>query len=526
MLRILRYIAVIGIAAVTIAPSALPQQTDLSKPLTLAACIREALARNLDLSVEAVNPAIDEAALAETKEKYLPEFTMAFSRSDTTALGTWGIEGTSVRSKYDYLSAGLTQRIATGGELSLSLSNQMNDTSRAFTVINPAYYSMLRFMLTQPLLKGFGPKINRIETLRAENTRDAAVAQLKMKALQTVFDVEEAYWNLLYAIENLKVQETALTQSREMLKRNAEAARIGSKSAIEVLSSETEAARWEDGVIAGRLQVQRYEERLRRLMDAPGGTGTGESAEAGPKLVLADRPIAEKRPVAMDEAQRAALAERPEILAASKDLETSVNDVGFYRNQILPQLDLKFSIWNPGQSGIKYLYLNDDPFSQIVIGKIEGGRWDSLKDVFRKVYRNWSLDLNLTVPLANIFSRAALTRADLVRRQSELRLERQKKAIASEVSEAVKDLQNTERKIKSSADYRAFLEKRLAAEQKRYDLGLVESDWLFQYQRNLAQAKTDEFKALVDYRLAAATLDKVMGTTLKTKGLRFRDLEF
>jgi outer membrane protein TolC len=504
-------------------------QADLAKPLTLAACLREALARNLDLSVDAVAPALDDAAVAETREKSLPQFNMAYDRQDTTALGTWGLQGTNIRSKYDFASAGLTQKVITGADVALTFSNSMSDTSQAYTVINPSYYSVLRFELKQPLLKGFGPKINRIETTRAENSRDAGLAQLKVAVLQTVYDVEEAYWNLLYAQENLKVQESSLAQSRETLKRNNEAARIGSKSAIEVLSAETEVTRWEDGAISARLQVERLEEQLRRLMNsgtAAGELGEGREDAAQSRLLLADRPIAEKRTVALDEALRTALAERPEILSAEKDLQTSANDVGYYRNQLLPQLDLDFSIWNPGQSGVKFLYLNNDPLSQIVIGKIVGSRIDSLNDMFRKYYRNWSLNLNLSVPLANIFSRASLTRANLNRQQSELKLERQKRAIASEVSAAVLDLRNKERRIKSSADYRAMVEKRLAAEQQRYDLGLVGSEWLFSYQRDLAQARTDEVQAQVDYKIALAKLDKVMGTTLKTKGLTFRNFAF
>ncbi len=528
MSRILRLIAAAGIVAALTVSLGYSQQIDSSKPLTLSACIREALARNLDLSIEAVNPALNEAALAETKEKYLPSFGLGYIRQDTTVLGTWGVEGTSISQKYDYASAELKQNIVTGGEISLSLSNSMSDTSRIYTVINPSYYSMIRFDLVQPLLKGFGPKVNSVEIFRAKNTLDSSQAELKAAVLRIVYEVEEAYWNLIYAVENLKVQDAFLAQSRETLERNSEAARIGTKSAIEVLSSETETARWEDAVIAGRLQVQRCEERLLRLMDAGTADTSGESGAipAETRLVLADRPAAEARAVGIEEALRAALAERPEIVVAEKELAANVNDVGYYRNQLLPELDLNFSIWNPGQSGVKVLYLNDDVFTKTVIGRIEGSRLDSLKEIFRKTYRNWSFGLNLTVPLANVFSRASLAKASLTRRQSEMKLERQKKTIASEVSEAINALRMTERKIKSSAGFRAMVEKRLAAEKQRYDLGLVGSEWLFSYQRDLAQAKTDEVKALVDYKIAVAKLDKVMGMTLKSKGLKFRDFDF
>ena len=101
MIRIPRSIAAILVGAALLAPLGITQQNDLSKPLTLAACLREALARNLDLSVDAVTPALDDAAVSETKEKYLPQFDMAYSRQDTTSLGSWGLQGTNYQSKND-----------------------------------------------------------------------------------------------------------------------------------------------------------------------------------------------------------------------------------------------------------------------------------------------------------------------------------------------------------------------------------------------------------------------------------------
>ena len=156
MIRIPRSIAAILAGAALLAPLAITQQADLSKPLTLAACLREALARNLDLSVDAVTPALDDAAVSETKEKYLPQFDMAYRRQDTTSLGSWGLQGTNYQSKNDYLSAALTQKIVTGADLSLSFSNQMNDTAQAYTVINPFYYSLLQFELNTLCLRASG----------------------------------------------------------------------------------------------------------------------------------------------------------------------------------------------------------------------------------------------------------------------------------------------------------------------------------------------------------------------------------
>jgi outer membrane protein len=491
------------------------------QPVTLKECIAAALANNLDLSIEAFNPALSEESVAQTREKYIPQFTLTYNKLDQNQPGTWGVEGTSVRSKSDSYTFGLSESIVTGALVSLSFSNSMTDTSRAFTVINPSYYSNFQINLTQPLLRGFGPKVNRIGTLEAMNQRDISVASLKSALIQTVYDVEDAYWNLYSAIENAKVQENSLEQSRSLLKQNQEAVRIGAKSALDILNSEAEVAQYEDSLVSARLAVEQSEARLKRIMNLP-----ADSPFSGRSFVPSDKPVIEKKEASYDEALRTALEQRPEITQSEKALENSAYAISSYRNQLLPALDLTFSMWSPGQSGVKYIYENDNPFTGSIIGKVEGSRLDALKEALRTTYKNWSLRLNLSVSFADIFSRSSLAQAKIAREQSLLGLEKQKQSIAYEVAEAIKALQNAERRVASSTASRELQEKRLAAETQRYQLGLGTIEWLLSYQRSLTNAKTIEIRALIDYKLAAANLDRVMGTTLKTKGLKFRDYEF
>jgi outer membrane protein len=112
------------------------------------------------------------------------------------------------------------------------------------------------------------------------------------------------------------------------------------------------------------------------------------------------------------------------------------------------------------------------------------------------------------------------------RDQARLRLERQKQTITFEIADAVKTLQNAERKIESSRAARELQEKRVAAETQRFQLGLVGSEWLLTYQQQLTNARTSEIGALVAYKIAVAKLEKVMGTTIKSLGLKFRDYVF
>jgi len=500
--------------------------------LALADCIRKALEANLDLRIEGLNPEMDEASTSLTREQFLPQFNVNSSYLNQDIPSTWGVEGPTVSTKRDYYYFDLTQRIVTGTEATLSLYTQKTDTSRAFTTVNPSYYSEFRLRLTQPLLRGFGPKTNRYETIKAERQFDMSVATLKSTLLQTIYSVEEAYWNLYYARESLRVLEQSLDQSREMLRRNREAARIGTKSAIEVLSAEAQAAGYENGILTARLQVQKMENRLKSLLNiAVEGEAKGAetATEAGQKIsavIPTDQPEVERRVVTYEEVLRTALAERPEIKRSESLIANAASDISYSKNQLLPQLDLNLSFWSPGQSGVRYIFQDNNPLSGIIVDKVIGSRGESIKDILKAKYQNVSVDVTLTVPLANFFSRAGLAKAKLAQEQANLQLEKEQKAIEVEVLEAIKDLETSAGKIETSARYRELVEKQVAAETQRYELGLVGSEWLFTYQKNLSQAKVDEIRAIIDYKIALAALDKAMGTTLKTKGLKFKEYAF
>ncbi|MCX6565591.1 MAG: TolC family protein [Candidatus Aminicenantes bacterium] len=379
------------------------EPADKSLSLTLRQCVKMALRENLSLSIERLNPAMDTLALMEIREKFLPQFVLTYQNSDTNTPGAWGVEGSNVAAKSDSLSFGLTQSFAWGTSLSLNVSSSMTNTTRSFTTINPSYYSSVQLNLIQPLLRGFGAKAANVEAIKAERTIEMADASLHLLALQTVCNVEEAYWNLVQARENLKVQESSLVSSREVLARNREAARIGTESGSEVLNAEAEVARYEDAVLSAARSIQSQEDQLKKLLHLPAG---GEET-----IILLDPPTIEIREVSAEEVLRAALANRPEMDISRRKVENSQSDVDYYRNQALPKLDLNFSFWNPGISGVKYIYQDDNPLTGIVIDRIVGGRRDSFTDILKGKYENWSVDLDLEVPLANLLTRPGLGRA-------------------------------------------------------------------------------------------------------------------
>jgi outer membrane protein TolC len=251
-----------------------------------------------------------------------------------------------------------------------------------------------------------------------------------------------------------------------------------------------------------------------------------DEAGRAKSVVPVDKPSVEKKEISFEEALRIAVEQRPEMMRYQKMIENSALDVSYYKNQLLPQLDLRLQMWYQGQSGDKLIYENDDYYRGNIIGKIKKSWTDAFKDVFDFKYDNWFVTLNLSIPFQNIFSRAGLARAKMEKEQKELEMEKEKRSIYNDLLSGFKELKNNEKRLETSSLYRQLMEKKLQAEEERVRLGLATSEWLFQYQRDLASARTEEIQATIDYKVSVANLERIMGVNLKTKNLKFKEYDF
>ncbi len=516
-----RLVSLLGLVFFCLSFLASQEQKPGELQLTLKECLVMALEKNLDISVEAFAPEIQAYSIREAREAFLPQLNLGYVDRNNNLPSNWYVEGEVYSRKYDQLSIGLEQEIPTGGRFSLSLANSTTDTTRSLTIANPTYDAELFFEFNQPLLKNFGPKISRKNILQAQNQRDISLTGLKSTMIEKIYEVEEAYWSLVQAIDNLKVREYSLEHSKDQLKRTQEAARIGIKTAIDVLSAETEVANWEDIILSQRSIVEKSEDRLRALLNLP-----AEAPDLSQSIIPVDRPVVEKKEITFEEALSLALEERPDVEKIGIEIDNSSLDVSYYKNQLLPQLDLRFQLYYPGQSGDLLIYRDNNPYTGEVIGKREGSRMDSFKDVFDFKYRNWMVSLNLNLPMGNFLSRASVAKARMEKEKKLLEKERLQKSVRLEISEALKELKSNENRLETSARYRELMEKKLAAEEERFRLGLTSNEWLFRYQRDYASARTGEISAIIDYKLSVAKLEKIMGINLETKNLKFRDYDF
>ncbi len=176
------------LAILALFASALAADEAKEIPLTLEDSIVRALKNNLNLAVEVFNPELADATLARAKEAFLPSLDLNYNGEKNQEPPYWFIQGAGVvKSKLTSYGASVVQLLPTGGNVSLSLQGYKSDTNQAFQLINPRYGNTLRFDLTQPLLRDFGPKIARREILVSRNNLDISRSQFEATLMNTVY---------------------------------------------------------------------------------------------------------------------------------------------------------------------------------------------------------------------------------------------------------------------------------------------------------------------------------------------------
>jgi len=492
-----------------------------SRALSLRDCILIALKNNLGIQSAVLDPLLADSQVAWSKEKFLPRLSFAASRQDNSSASYSFIDAAEkVTSQYNDVSASVWQAIPTGGAVSITLSGYKSESNRSFQTINPRYGSTLSLNFSQPLLRNFGPKISRHQIVISQNNKDISESYLESVLSDTVYNVEQAYWNLIYAIENLKVKQQSLDLAKDLLAKNKREVEVGMVAPIEVLSAEAEVATREADILYAQMSVSNSEDLLKTVINIEAEEGAGRIG-----IVPSDEPTQEPRVVSLDEALKTALDMRPDLQAKRMGVKNDELNVAYAKNQSLPDLSFYTSYWSPGISGTQLLYQDNNPLTGVVIGRIPGGAGAAVGDALGLRYENWSFGIQISVPVSYLTSRAQYEVSRIGYEQSLVELENLEQRIFLEIRTAVRATEINFKRVLGYRAARELAEKKLEAEEKKLKVGLTTNYVVLQYQRDLADAKTAELRALIEYNVTLAYLDKSLGTGLQNKDIVFSSLK-
>jgi outer membrane protein TolC len=332
---------------------------------------------------------------------------------------------------------------------------------------------------------------------------------------ETVYLVQQTYWNYFFAVENTKVKRQSLQLARELLDKNKKEVEFGQIAAIDVLTAESTVAQREADLIEAEGLIRRSEEVLKSVINL-----AAEGDARTKKVLPSDKLAYAENRVTLDEALKEAMERRPDLQILKKGREIKELNVSVARNQTLPSLDLQLTYFSPGISGDLLIYQNNDYFSGVVIGTQKSGPSAALGDAFKFLYSNWNIGLTLSVPLSTLLTKADLTYARMDLSQSQVRIKNQEQQIELEVSDTLRTIETDSKRVGALRVSRGLAEKTLEGEEKKLKVGLSTNYFVLDFQEKLANARSAELRAQIDYILAVASLEKAMGVNLETRGFK------
>lgn len=487
--------------------------------LTLDECIARALQKNISVQAAVISPQLSEMSLKQAGEKYYPTLSFNYTNSESrNASYSWLDAATgNVVSLTGQYSSSINQQVPYGGSAQISLNGNKTDSTSRGQTINPRYQATLSFSFTQPLLQGFGLQVSNYSILVARNNLDVSETSFTKTVQDMVYTVTSAYWQLVQAIENLKVQRLSLQLSKDFLAKNQLSVEIGTLSPLDLLSAQSEVASREASILAAEASVKNNEDNLKMLLNLSEEEETGLTA-----ILPADKPKLEETKADVDQSLMLAMQKRTDLKISQIGLKNQELSLGYAKNQALPSLNLTASYSSPGVSGTQILY-DGNPLNGIVIGTVPGGATGALGDAFGFKYKNWSVRLNLSLPLNNVISRANLAQARLNMDQALLNMENTQKQVVLEIRNAVRLLETTYKQVQAYKTARELAERKLQAEEEKLRIGQSTNYFVLQYQRDLTTARISELAAIVSYNLAQVGLDRSTGVILEKRNIKIAD---
>ncbi len=490
-----------------------------TRALTLDQAVEFALERNLDIAVQRLNPQLQDVSIASARSAYSPTLTSNLSQSSTQSPAVsqlqQGTGGGGVQSKNLTYNGGFTQNMTWGGgQLSATLNNSRQSSNSNNANFNPQYNSTWTVQYAQPLLRDFKIDQPRRTLQVSRINRDVSEIQLRASVTNTVANVQNAYWDYVYATQAVEAAQTSLDLANKLVEDNQTRVEVGTMAPIDIVSAQAEQASRRQALVAAQSTRRTSELALKALIVA----GT-DDPNWNVTLDPVDRPEFRPQPVDVQAAVRRAIAERTDLEIARKNLETNRLSMSYLKNQSLPTLDLNVNYGVQGVGGTQFVRSNSGILGSAVTTTIPGGVTDALNSIFKNDNPRWTVGVSLNYPLGLTSQQTSLARARLQATQVGTQLQQIELQIARDITNAAINLENTAESVNAAQASRELSERRLEAEQSKFEVGMSTNYQVVQAQRDLNVARDSELRAILNYRRSLVEWERLQQTSLSGGGI-------
>ncbi len=478
--------------------------------LTLDQAIGLAIANNQDLNVTINAAEASQFSLMANKGIYDPLLQGFGTRTHNDQPTASQLAGATVL-KTDLSDGGgqVSQLIPWGGTFTLGFVGNRTKTNSSFYDLNPSFTAGLSLAFSQPLLRGFGklPTNWLIETAR--NTRDASYQTFVQSVQATVNSTVQAYWDLVYAYDNLKVKQETKAIAVELNRITRIKIDVGSLAPIDIVQTEVNIATADQDIINAEGAIGLAQDQLKRLLN------TDPAKWGSEPIIPTDSVRVEQEAFDLEAGMRMALERRPEIIAQQYNVSSDQIRYAYYDNQVLPQLNLQGTYGNNGLGGL----------GTITQGMfVDTGFGGAVDQVFDRSYKNWKVGLVLSYPILNrqALGNRGAAKYNLETAKSQLTVIEQD--IIVNVRNAHRAIDTAAKQIVAAAKGSELAERNLDAARKKYENGMTTAFEVSQLQTNLSDARSRELNARVIYRKAVSAYHQAIADILEWKGVKIEGM--
>ncbi|CAM2007051.1 TolC family protein [Acanthopleuribacter pedis] len=480
-----------------------PIQAQQTKTITLQEALKTAVERNLDIELQRVNIEDQRFSLDLTRARYEPQVTGSLSSSNQEGEAQdadQGQAGSTYSDKTRAFNTTFQKSEDFGLEYSVRFNNSLFDSSQASRqLFGEIYSSSINFSATQQLLRGFNfdEEVYRRDQFVAKGNYHAALEDLNVQMVTVLKNTEDAYWDLVFAVEDLKVAQQSLDLAKQLYEQNRVKIEVGTLAPIELVNNEADIASRENDIVTKENAIRAAEDRLKRVMNLPLDDWRQHLTPADPIVIEAQTPD-------LTTAFQTALENRPEAKKNAIELENARLDLKYQKNQKLPGLSVTAGYGTSASSA------ND---IDLQTGEVLGtGSWsDALSDAASFDLPGWQIQLDLTWAPFNQQAKLNHKKAELTMRRRQLEIEQNNLTIFEEVRAAIRELESSAKAIKAQEKTLKFREENLKAEEQKFQNGLSTNYRVSEVQEQLAQARTQLISSKVAYKKALTRYHQAVG---------------
>ena len=517
------------------------------RPLSLREALAMALENNKDIEVARENVRIAEFDLRGAQGVYDPRFTtQAFYERVESPISSFlagGQNGSTITTDYTSNARLEGQTPKFGGTYRLDFSSVKLNTNNQFTALNPQFPTSLAFSYTQPLWRGLRIDQSRRQIEIARKNLSLTDAQFRQHAMDTITNVQRAYWDLVFALRNLQVQRDTVAVARTQLEHNKRLVNEGQLAPIDVVAVEAQISTYEQRVFSALEDVSRSENNLKNMI------AKDQKAEIWSESIVPTESVELASPeISLPDALKTAMENRPELQQFNVLKDINQIDQRYFKDQTKPSVDLvgtygvtglagsvSSNIVNPlTQSSVLLRQRVDelsaiaglDPLPVIPPNQFSqdllGGYGQSLQNLLANRYGTVCVGVQIGLPLRNRTAEANLGRALVEGERIGTQREQLQQTIQVDVRNALQSLRSAEARLRAAVATREANEKQFASEQRKLDAGQSTTFLVLERQTNLAEARGLELKAQTDLNKAIADLQRATGNALTVNSIVVR----